>query len=89
MPPKLRGSGRLTGTPTTVIPGQWIKVKIPSDAWPLQMQIGRMAPVAAFLDRDTDGGVYAQIRCPQLGPGVYEVKTFTPETVIETSISVS
>lgn len=85
---KLRGS-TFQQAGLSVSPGQWIRVQIPSDRWPLQMQIGRGSAKPAFLDRDPNGTVYAQLRCPELPPGNYPVVVSTPDTVIETSITVS
>jgi hypothetical protein len=84
--PRLRGAQ--VQPAQTVSPGQWIRVPLPSDRWPLQMQIGRGTPQNAFLERDASGNVYAQVRCPALMAGSYPVKVFTPDTVIETSIQV-
>lgn len=80
----LRGSRQ---SPTqTVSPGQWVRVEVP-DTWPLHMQIGRGSPQPAFLERD-GGRTFAQVRCPQLGPGTYPVVVTTPQSMIETSIAV-
>lgn len=71
----------------TVTPGAWIRIPVPGDPWPVQMQIGRLESQAAFIDRDGTQ-TFAQVRCPVLAAGTYPVRVTTPDGVVESSITV-
>lgn len=75
-----------------VSPGEWIRVEVPGDPWPVTMSIGDAAPEPAFIDHErAAGGVrtLAQRRCPPLRPGSHAVVVRTPTETIRGSIEVS
>jgi len=75
-----------------VTPGEWVEVTVPDESWPVQMQFSDARPEPAFVDHrvNTRGKVetVARRRCPELAPGRYRVKVFTPDGVLTEQVQV-
>ena len=74
-----------------VKPGEWIKVNVTGDPWPITMAVGDAPAQAAFVDHQRSGDqvqTVVQRRCPQLAPGVYTVTVRTPSEVLRSAIRV-
>lgn len=76
-----------------VAAGQWIRVAIPGEPFPVYMRVGSMPEAPAFIDHDPDGkGGYtavAALRAPALSLGVHPVTVRLPDGLfIETAITI-
>lgn len=67
--------------------GDWIKVPVQGDPWPVRMSIGSAAPEFAFVEHELVNGevrTIAQRRCPNLPAGSYQVVVhYDDGTVVE------
>lgn len=65
-----------------VAPGQWIRIPVPGEPFPVHMRIGMAPEQPAFIDHEPDGqGGYravAAVRCPSLPPGDHAVTVRLP-----------
>lgn len=76
----------------TVAPGDWIKVNVTGDPFPVTMAIGDTPAQAAFIEHTRGASsvvTTVQRRCPRLSPGIYPVVVKTPVEVIRTNIRVT
>ncbi len=58
---------------TLVSPGQWIRIPVPGEPFPVHMRVGMAPERPAFIDHEPDGQTVAAIRCPAIPPGDHEV----------------
>ena len=60
----------------TVAPGQWIRVPVPGEPFPVHFRIGaRTYP--AFIEHEGTQTI-AQVRCPHLAPGNHDIDVVMP-----------
>jgi hypothetical protein len=76
-----------------VPPGEWIRVRIPGEPFPVHMRVANEPERPAFIDHEPDGsGGYRAVaarRAPQLAAGVYPVVVRLPDgATIETAIEI-
>lgn len=77
----------------SVSPGQWIRIPVPGEPFPVHMRVGVSLESPAFIDHEADGsGGYravAALRCPLLPSGVYPVMVRLPDgAIIESAINI-
>lgn len=77
----------------TLSVGQWIRIPVPGEPFPVHMRVGNTAEQPAFIDHEPDGsGGYravAAMRCPALATGEYPVVVRLPDgSTVETLIAI-
>lgn len=73
--------------------GQWIRIRVPGEPFPVHMRVGAAVEAPAFIDHEPDGrGGYtavAAVRCPALPAGVHQVTVRLPDgSLLESAIAV-